>query len=222
MTVSSSDDVSLGVTSPADVVLGKGGVGSVPVIAYLENGTAKDLQAVTVSIRLPAGAVLEGGQSADRTVKALSAFSDYQCAWSIVPLSGRSGPITYEVQVATGGRVINRVTRDVNIQGPPALQVWVNGGPVAGLSGVVRVKATVKNLGNRRADDAVLAAKVPRELIPARNEALTRAIGFIEPGASVTANWTFYTDSKGSALVSVTAASTNAEDAAESRLVRLD
>jgi hypothetical protein len=223
VTVSNSGGVMLGLTSPSEFTLGKGGRGAIPVIAYVENGTQADINALSVSIRLPQDASLEPGSGdMTRNLKSLAGVSDFQCAWSVRPPPGKAGAFSYDVVVSAGGKAINKVTRTVNVRVPPSLVLSVAGDTLPGLAGVIKVTATVRNLGDQRAYDTVVSVKAPADIVPARNEVLTREVGFLEPSASVTLNWIFYSSKGGSTTVSVTAVSTTANDTAQTRVIKLD
>lgn len=222
ITVSQAEDLMLGVTSPAEVSLRKKETTTVPIVAYIENGTPKDIRDMSVSIHLPAGVVLAEGQSATKTFPRLSAFSDLQCGWTIKPTLQSPQELVYEVTVVVDSKVVNRVTRSMKVKTPPVMVLWVNGGPVDGLDGVFQVKAAVKNMSDRRAERVVLTIEPPLGFAAARNEILTRPIGVLEPGRLVSVLWTFYSKSNVDALpIAVSVVSDNALDVSQSRTIRL-
>ncbi|HHY47213.1 MAG TPA: cellulosome anchor protein [Firmicutes bacterium] len=187
--------LTLGVSSPAEVTLGKGQPGSFPVVCYIENSGKGDAIGVKVTISLPDGLSPVSGQPVTRRIGNLASGGVAQVSWDLVPSAGPGTVLTYSVKVEAENAESNQVERSVRLLGPPRLAVSLEGpdslavvdekwSPVP--FGVV---ATITNAGSSSAYGVKASALWGAGLVPAPCEKSARFLGSMAPGESYQVSW---------------------------------
>jgi len=187
-------DLSLGVTSPAQVTADTTHRQSFPIIAYVQNTGRGEAREVTANIRLPRGLQLVEG-SARKALGNLQVGDTIQTSWQVIPTGDVSGRINYEVTVNAINSASNQVNRDITIVSPARLQAELRG-PLAlsvqneRLSPVpVEVTAIVRNIGGTAAHRVNLNLDHPIGLSLAPGERTQKHPGTLEPGEEIRVNW---------------------------------
>lgn len=191
----SPGDLSLGVSSPAEVAVGKDQPKTFPVVCYVENSGKGDTIGTRVSITLPEGLSLKSGQSPVRDLGTLKVGELSQVVWDVVP-KGRPGEtLSYSVRVEAENAEPNQVTREVRILGAPKFQVTLSG--PRELSVVdqrlspdpFKIYATIKNVGGSTAYGVQARMSWGALLSPAPHEKASRFLGPLDPQQSYKVVW---------------------------------
>lgn len=185
--------LSLAITAPSSVVAGPNV--TFPVIAYVQNSGTGEARNVTVTINLPAGLRLAGGQQATRSLGNMAVGATGQVRWNVA-LNGGSGQMSFSVSVAAMNADSNTATRKVDIVAPAQLRVTLK--EPQGKLGVSNdqwqpypyvAEATFTNVGQASAVGVSAKWESSRGLQLAKGDAPDRSIGLLDPGESYTAKW---------------------------------
>lgn len=186
-TVSGTADLS--VTGPASLTPVVGGWSPNPfdVTTYVANNTGADMNNVDVTLSLPSGLALAGGETATHTIASIPAGSTGQSTWSVQALS--EGDWTYSV---TGiGQTVNRtisVPHTCTV-GQPALSLsgvypfWASYTDYT--NGLLSVTYTISNGPGSNAYNVMMFSQATNGVNPATP--LPVAVGDIPAGSSATA-----------------------------------
>ncbi|MCK8824247.1 cellulosome anchor protein [Fuchsiella alkaliacetigena] len=185
--------LSLGVTSPAEVVLDKQ-TDSFPVLAYIQNTAEIDAEDVAAEIKLPSGLSLAEGE-AKKELGDLESGGTRQLVWDIVPEEGVSQEVEYKVEVTAENTDDNEVSRRVDIIGPPELSFDLLAPAELEVEDRLlepnpfKVTTTVKNTGASTAYSPSLEISLPPGLRLARGERDIKYLGYLSPGEEVDVSW---------------------------------
>lgn len=189
----SPGELSLGMTSPAKVALGKDGRVRIPVVAYLENtgeGIGRDL---TITVKVPSGMSFGAGTASSRKIGFLRPGRSSQVSWDLIAdqrLAGRVVSLRVEVNGPDLSQPI-AVERKLQILGPPQMAYDVQVEKKPDDSGYFLVKANLKNQGQSSAYNVEATLKLPEGWEAAPLERLSRFLGEIEapPETGSTVSW---------------------------------
>lgn len=187
--------ISIGVTSPAEVVRGKGQPSSFPVICYVENAGDAEAYKVKVSIQLPEGLSLVEGQSRDRQLGNLPGGATSQVVWNIEPWAQPGTTLTYTVKVTAENVEDNQVERTVKILAPARLWARLSGPATLGIKderyhpSPFKVTGTIKNVGDAPAYGLKATILPDQGLAPALREKPAKLLGSLEPGEECNVTW---------------------------------
>ena len=114
--------LSLGITSPAEVILDTPDK-KIPIIAYVENTSEITAKNVKISIQLPPSLQVD---NMIKNIGDLDSGEITQIVWDVVP-SGYDIPVetVYTVKVEADNTDSNQVKRNINFVGPPNLEINV-------------------------------------------------------------------------------------------------
>lgn len=188
--------LSLGITSPASVDAAR--ETSFPVVVYVQNAGESEALDVRVRICVPRGLTLEGNQSClTRNLGDLPLGREAQVSWRVYLAGAVGGELEFTVE-ATAENLLEpvRVSRKINILGPPKLELSVQA-PTTQVRGTYRpgdpprqpVVVTVTNAGATAARDVVVSFSAPVGLELAPVDRADRLIGQLGPGESRDVVW---------------------------------
>ena len=187
-------DLSLGVTSPAQITADATHRQSFPIIAYIQNTGKGEARDVIASIKLPVGLILLEGNPT-RNLGNLDVGETLQTSWQVIPTGDFSGTLTYEVEVEAINSESNRVKRDIEIVTPAKLQIDLRG-PFA-LSIVnerltpvpIEITAIIRNIGGSPAHRLKLTLDHPIGLTLAAGERSQKYTGSLNADEEISINW---------------------------------
>ncbi len=184
--------ISLGVTSPAEVMMDKTNW-SFPVIAYIENTSEITARDVQIRLNLPESF------ATDEPAKKLGDFAAgdiSQVVWTVKPATEQvPEKIEYEVIVGAQNTDSNRVTRVVDFVGPPRIEAGIElkdklTVEVGKLTpNPFTVQAQIKNSGGSVLYDAVTELILPPGLVLAPKEKSIKYLGYLKKDEVVNVNW---------------------------------
>jgi hypothetical protein len=184
--------ISVGVTSPAEVMLDKRNK-SFPIIAYIENTSEIKADNVRINLELP-----QDFSVASKTKKLgnLKSGDIRQIVWRVKPTGESiSKNIEYRVTVQADNTDANKVVRSVKFVGPPGLQTKTKVQDDLQIDlGRVRpnpftIVATVKNKGDSILYDTFSELILPPGITLAPKEAARKYLSYIKPGETINVNW---------------------------------
>ncbi|NPV52890.1 MAG: cellulosome anchor protein [Firmicutes bacterium] len=187
--------LSIGVTSPAEVVKGRGRSAAFPVICYIENTGDAEAYKVNVSIQLPEGLNLVSGQSRDRQLGNLPAGATTQVVWNVEPQAQPGTVLTYMVRVTAENVEDNQVKRTVRILAPARLSAKLSGPGALGIRderyhpSPFKVTGTIKNVGDAPAYGLKATILPGQGLATALREKPSKLLGSLEPGETCDVAW---------------------------------
>lgn len=185
--------LSLGVTSPASLEGSHTDDVVFEVRAYIEN-TGEWIARDTV-VRLENLAPLRiAGGSASVNMGDLAPREARQVNWRVVVPPGTSGDFTYRVAVSSSNADANRVDRTVTVVSPASLEAVVRDVELSVVDGQwhpvpLMVETSITNTGQLDAHDVEATVTMPIGLDFARGEGLTKRIGPVRAGETVTVGW---------------------------------
>jgi hypothetical protein len=118
-----SGSLSLGVTSPAEVVADLKNPQPFLIVAYLENSADKRALQVNMELKLSHGLAFWEGSSPRVALGNINSGEYRQVAWYVYATCEELGSLTYDVSVTSSNTESNSVKRSVNVVGPPNLKV---------------------------------------------------------------------------------------------------
>ncbi|WP_035571787.1 cohesin domain-containing protein [Halonatronum saccharophilum] len=185
--------LSLGVTSPAEVVVDERG-NQVQIVAYIQNTaniTAKD---VNIDLDLPEGLKLNS-PSKRISIGDLEAGGTAQVMWEVQPEGVAKSEVEYQVRASAENTDDNRVSRSLGIIGPPNLEVEWFGPKGIGrvdnslVADIFRARAMIINRGASPAYGVDTYLALPPGLALSRGERSDKYIGSLQPGESIEVPW---------------------------------
>ncbi|MDI3280975.1 MAG: cohesin domain-containing protein [Bacillota bacterium] len=187
----------LGATSPATVWPDRAGQVRLPVVAYVQNGAQVTAHDLKLTLHLPAGLAVAGGQPAVRGLGSLPPGETAQAAWEVVAQPEVFGQtLTYTVTAEARNAKPNSVQRQVRILAPPQLKVQVSAPRELRVEEErlvprpFRVEAVVENGGPSPAYLVWAELETPGGgLVPAAFERPSRFLGTLQPGERVAFFW---------------------------------
>ncbi len=116
--------LSLGVTSPAEVVVDERG-NKVQIVAYIQNTATITARDVKIDLELPEGLKLIS-PSKQISIGDLDPGGTSQVMWEVIPEGTAKSQVEYRVKASAENTDDNRVNRGLRIVGPPSLGVeWL-------------------------------------------------------------------------------------------------
>lgn len=183
--------ISLGVTSPAEVVFDRPNK-TFPIIAYIENTSEIKAKNIKINLDLPSSfsTVNPGRNLGDFESGDIS-----QVIWQVKPVDEIPQKINYTVTVSADNTDSNEVEREVEFLGPPDVEadieldenLHVQHGQLN--PNPFKVQASITNTGGSILYDAVSEIVLAPGLVPAASEKLSKQLGYIKPGETVKVNW---------------------------------
>jgi hypothetical protein len=189
--------LSLGLSSPDEVNLSYEGIASFLAVAYVLNrgeGPAQDVEARLV---LPTGFRLAHGQEEVRFLRDIEPGQMAQAAWQIVATGGAAGKRTLTVQVAAKNADPNRISRTVEVTGPPRLSAVIVAPEALTVRGeklfpsLVRASLVLENRGGSPAYWVSARLGSTGGFTLARGDKPRLVLGHIEPGERRVVSWHF-------------------------------
>ncbi len=126
--------LSIGVTSPSEVVAQIVDPKPFQIIAYVQNTADERALQVNVDLQLPEGLKLAPNQNAQYFIGNMLPDEERQISWSVIPTGSKIGNVTYKVEVKSTNTDDNLVTRDIRILSPPRLSISVDAPPIFSVS----------------------------------------------------------------------------------------
>lgn len=186
-------DLSLGVTSPAQITADSHERETFTIVAYIQNTGQGEARNVAATLELPSGLELKTG-SARRNLGNLDVNETIQTSWQVIPAWGTSGVQTYEVTVDAINSESNQVKRDIEIVSPANLELRVEGPTALQVAGErlspapMEVFVTIRNSGGATAHSLDVRISTPMfKLAP--GEVRQKFPGDLKPGEEVKLSW---------------------------------
>ncbi|SDC51182.1 MULTISPECIES: cohesin domain-containing protein [unclassified Candidatus Frackibacter] len=186
--------LSLGVSSPAEVVLDKQ-TKSFPVVAYIQNTAEIKAKEVVAKIELPPELTLAEGENRDKKLGNLKPSSTGQVVWEVVPKEGTGEGLKYTVKVIADNTDDNSVDRSVKVVGPPKLELSVLGPKELKVKDKIlnpnpfKVVANIKNSGASMAYDPTVSIILPPGLKLVNGEKKVKYLGYLEAKEELEIPW---------------------------------
>ncbi len=187
-------DLSLGVTSPAQIIADPDHRQSFPIIAYIQNTGQGEAREVTADIRLPRGLELVEG-SLKKDLGNLDVGETIQTSWQIIPRGELSGTISYEVIVDAINSEANKVSRNIEVVSPAKLQVQLRGPEALRIEDErlrpvpIAVEAELRNVGGMPAHSIQARIEHPIGLVLAQGDRAIKYPVTLGPGESTVVRW---------------------------------
>ena len=187
-------DLSLGVTSPAQVTADATHRQSFPIIAYIQNTGEGEARDVIGEIQLPDGLILLDG-SPQRKLGNLDVGETLQTNWQVIPTGEFSGVITYEVSVEAINSESNQVSRDIEIVTPARLQTELRGPFSLSIENErltpvpMEITAIIRNVGGASAHRMNLTLETPIGLGLATGDRAQKYPGTLASDEEIKINW---------------------------------
>lgn len=184
--------LSLGITSPAEVILDSPDK-SIPVIAYVENTSEITAKDVRISIDLPATLKTE---KIFHNLGDLESGEIAQIIWNVYP-SGTDIPArtSYTVKVEAENTDSNQVIREIKFIGPPDLSAYLQvKEDISVINGRLSpnpftIEAILINKGGSPLYDTAIELLLPPGLVPAPMEKGVKYPGDIQAGEELVVRW---------------------------------
>lgn len=186
--------LSLGISSPAEVVLDKQNK-SFPVVAYIQNTAEIEAKEVAAEINLPKGLILAGDEAKEKSLGNLKPGSTSQVVWQVEPKEEAKQELEYSVDVTAENTDDNSVSRSVTVIGPPKLELSLSGPKELELENRMlepnpfKVTAKVANTGASTAYDPTVSIILPPGLKLSDGEKKIKYLGYLEPEEEVDVPW---------------------------------
>ncbi|NLY10297.1 MAG: cellulosome anchor protein [Firmicutes bacterium] len=187
-------EISVGVTSPAQVIADELSQQSFTLVAYVQNTGKGEALDVVATLDLPEGLQLADGQN-ERRLGNLQVGETIQTSWMVIPTGKVSGKVTYKVTVDAINSESNSVQRDIEIIRPAKLQLDFVGTTHLTIQSErltpvpFEATAIIRNVGDSDAYRVGLTIYCPFGLKLAPGERATKYPGTIRPGEEVRVNW---------------------------------
>ncbi|MBM7623281.1 cohesin domain-containing protein [Sporohalobacter salinus] len=186
--------LSLGVSSPAEVILDKQNK-SFPVIAYVQNTADIEAKEAAAELNLPNGLTLASNESKKKSLGNLKPGSTSQIVWQVVPKQADEQELEYNVKVTAENTDDNSVSRSVTVIGPPKLDLSLSGPEKLKIKNRTldpnpfKVITTVSNKGASTAYDPTVSIVLPPGLKLVSGEKRIKYLGYLEPNEEVDIPW---------------------------------
>ncbi|MFP4662041.1 MAG: hypothetical protein ACLFPF_07620 [Halanaerobiales bacterium] len=184
--------LSLGITSPAEVVLDTPDK-TIPIVAYVENTSEIVAEGVSINIQLPE---ILNTDNMTKELGDLEPGEIAQVVWNVLPEGINMPPdINYTVMVEADNTDSNQVTRNMRFIGPPNLESTVSLGeePVVENGRLVPNPFTIitelYNSGGSPLYDTSIELLLPPGLILAPKEISKKYPGDIQAGERINIKW---------------------------------
>ncbi|GAB6136838.1 cohesin domain-containing protein [Halanaerobaculum tunisiense] len=185
--------LSLGVTSPAKVIMDQPDK-TVQIVSYIQNTAEIEVEDVEVALDLPAELELVS-ESRVKKLGDLQPADTAQIMWEVRPDQLQNQQLNYQVKIRAENTDDNQVTRDLEIVGPPKLdlelqqpdQLEVINNQLTTDS--VTVYSKITNTGASAAYGVSTYLAFPPGLKLATGDKTEKEIGSLAPGESVTVPW---------------------------------
>ncbi len=187
-------DLSVGVTSPAQIIADADHRQSFPIIAYIQNTGQGEAREVTANIRLPQGLQLVEG-SAAKQLGNLDVGDTIQTSWQVIPHGELSGSVTYEVVVDSINSEANRVSRSIEVVSPAKLQIQLRGPDALRVEDErlrpvpIAVEAELRNVGGMAAHSIETRIEHPIGLVLAQGDRAVKYPSALGPGETAVVRW---------------------------------
>lgn len=120
-----SGSISIGVTSPSEVIADIANPKPFLIVAYLENCADKRALQVNVELKLSKGFALWEDSTSSVFLGNVGPEETRQVAWYVYATGEELGSLEYEVLVTSTNTESNSVKRKVNVVGPPVLTFYL-------------------------------------------------------------------------------------------------
>ncbi|MBM7555986.1 cohesin domain-containing protein [Halanaerobacter jeridensis] len=185
--------LSLGVTSPAEIVMDRPDK-KAQIVAYVQNTAEIEAEDVKIELKLPEQLKLES----EKRIKNLGHMkpgATAQVMWEISPKNVNPKQLDYQVEVTAENTDDNQVTRGLRVVGPPNLGIDIKG--------PTRIKkennhlsqeqfdiyGVITNVGNSTAYGVNSTIVLPPGLEIAKGEKVNKFLGQLKPGETIKVPW---------------------------------
>ena len=185
--------LSLGVTSPAEIVMDKPDKKS-QIVAYLQNTAEIQAEDVKIELELPEGLELKSQQRV-KELGNMEAGATAQVMWEISPKNVRPQELSYKVKVTAQNTDDNQVTRGLRVVGPPNLGVDIEAPEKIGVKDnqlsreQFSLYGIITNVGNSTAYGVNGTLVLPPGLEIAKGEKGNKFLGKLKAGESIKVPW---------------------------------
>lgn len=184
--------LSLGITSPAEVILDAPDK-NIPIVAYVENTSEITAENVRINIELPNTLEVEDNS---KNLGDLMSGEIAQVIWNVVP-SGANIPVNtgYAVTVEADNTDSNQVIRDINFIGPPNLEMSIEiKEELSVINGRLTpnpftIEAELYNKGDSPLYDTSIELLLPPGLMLAPKEKVRKYLDDIKDGEKIKIRW---------------------------------
>jgi hypothetical protein len=186
--------LSLGVSSPAEVILDKQ-TKSFPVVAYVQNTAEITAKKVVAEINLPDGLTLASNEQQQKKLGNLQSGSTGQLVWQVIPKTGVGRELEYGVEVTADNTDDNSVGRSVKVIGPPKLDLSLTGPDELKVKdralapNPFKLTARIKNTGASTAYDPTVSIVLPPGLNLIKGEKRIKYLGYLDSGEEIEIPW---------------------------------
>ena len=187
-------DLSVGVTSPAQITGDPDNRQSFPIIAYIQNTGQGEAREVTANIRLPEGLELVDGNRF-KNLDNLDVGDTIQTSWQVIPRGAISGTLSYEVTIDSINSEANRVSRSIEVVSPARIQARLTGPQALHVEDErlrpipIVVEAELRNVGGTPAHSIQARIEHPIGLALAHGDRTVKYPSVLAPGESTTVRW---------------------------------
>ncbi len=185
--------LSLGVTSPAEVVMDDPNK-TVEIVAYLQNTAEIKVEDVKIDLQLPDNLELIKDYQV-KSVGDLEAGETVQVMWEVRPQRFSPDKLEYTVKVTAKNTDDNQVSRSLQLVGPPDLSLTLTAPEQIKLvednlaTDYFYLKAKIKNSGASTAYGLETSLALPPGLTLSKGDKDNKFLGFIEAGETIELAW---------------------------------
>ena len=185
--------LSLGVTSPAEIVMDRPDK-KAQIVAYVQNTAEIEAENVKIELELPEQLELKS----DQRVKSLDNMkpgSTAQVMWEVSPKNVSPKQLNYKVKVTAENTDDNQVERGLRVVGPPNLGIDVKGPKKIEAKNnhlsqeKFNVYGVITNVGNSTAYGVNSTIALPPGLEIAKGEKANKFLGMLSPGETIKVPW---------------------------------
>ncbi|MGM0437564.1 MAG: hypothetical protein ACQEQD_04765 [Bacillota bacterium] len=187
--------LSLGVTSPAEFIFDKPDK-SFPVIAYIENTSDIEAKSVNANLNISDNFIVD---KVKKDLGNLDSGEIRQVEWQVKPkvmdIYQQKDSTEFSVEVKADNTDSNKVTRSIDLVGPPGLKTSVNvmdelivkRGRI--IPNPFTITAQVENTGGSTLYDTYSEIILPPGITLADYEKTSKYLGPVKPGEKIKINW---------------------------------
>lgn len=186
--------LSLGVTSPAKVIMNKPDK-SLQIIAYIQNTAEIEVKDVKVKLDLPAGLELLS-TSQIKSLGDLNPQETAQIMWKVRPKELKTQNLDYTVKVTADNTDDNQVSRSLKVVGPPKLNLELKTAKKIKVKNnhlqqdSITIYGTISNSGDSTAYGVNAYVALPPGLTISAGDRAEKYIGSLAPHSSIKIPWT--------------------------------
>lgn len=185
--------LSLGVTSPAEIVMDRPDK-KAQIVAYIQNTAEIQAEDVNVELELPQGLELLT-QNKVKNLANMEPGSTAQVMWEISPQEIREKELSYKVKVTAENTDNNQVTRSLRIVGPPKLNLNIRAPQKIAednnrwIKDEFNIYGEITNVGSSTAYGVNAALALPPGLEIAKGEKIEKFLGKLRAGEEIQVPW---------------------------------